>query len=392
MSGAATTLTSILSSLTPEGEDIRRSSIEFISFRHVDASNFFARCRFPKLRDLYLLEGTKISSWEHLGLHTTALTTLYLIIEDTSPIPTTSQLLSILASNPRLQSLTLDQFLIPPDDGDGSTSRVPLHHLRYLSMEGHFHPVFRLLRRLDHPETMDELMRLTVCSCTAEDVSEIFGPYVRELLQRDERSRGQLGIVVNSYEVSLSVEVSIISTANNPTQRVTLATFTAITEPQFPPLAEFYVCRTWINFVTSIPREHVVYFEGYLGMDAVEGIVPTMPKIQELRLTSLKLLPYGFLQPDPVGPLANTKLLPSLRLLHLEDVDQDDDWTPLLSYLAHQTSGGQAISLSLSGRRIHICKGVVRDIEGLVEEFTLDLREEKDCPFDSCSGDKEDGE
>jgi hypothetical protein len=385
-----TPLTPILSSLTPDGEDVRCSSIELISFRHVGASSFFARCRFPKLRELYLSEGTEISSWEHLRLHTTALTTLYLTVGSIFPTLTTSQLLSTLVSNPRLQSLTLSQLMIRDSD-DGSTSRVPLHHLRYLSLDGNLHPVFRLLRQLDHPETMDESMKLTVRWCTARDVSEILGPYVREFLRRDERSRDKLGIVVDSDEIFLSVKVSTISAANGPTQGVTFATFTA--RLHIPPPAEDDVCRAWINFVTSIPREHVVSFGGCLSMDAVEGIVPAMPKIQELRLTSA-MVSDGFLQPDPDGPLTGTKLLPSLRRLHLENVDlyEDDDWTPLSSYLVHQTCGGQPISLSLSGRRIHICKGVVRDIEGLVEEFTLDLTEEKDCPFDSCSRDVEDEE
>ena len=106
-------------------------------------------------------------------------------------------------------------------------------------------------------------------------------------------------------------------------------------------------------------------------MDAVREIVPMMPKLQELHLTDA-LLSDGFLRPDPDGPLANTKLLPSLRRLHLEDtVVENDDWTPLLPYLAHQTSGGQIISLTLSGECFHICKDVVRGIESLVEELVL---------------------
>jgi hypothetical protein len=385
MCAGMASLTSILPSIIPEGEDIRCSSIESISFRDVDASNFFARCRFPKLWELYLSVGTKISSWEHPGLHTTTLTTLYLTIEDTSPIPTTSQLLSILASNPRLQDLTLDQSAIPRDNGNGSTSQVPLHHLKYLSLDGDFHHVFQLLRRLDHPETMDESIDLTVLCCTAGDISDIFGPYVREFLRRDERSRDQLGVAVGFDGARISVEVSTIGTANSLTQRVTFAIFTAFLH--VPPIAED---ELFINFVACTPGEQVVYLGGYTRADVIKGIVSTMPNIQELHLPHVTLSD-GFLQPDPDRPFANTKLLPSLRRLHLEDVDlhEGGDWTPLLSYLAHQTSGGQAISLSLSGRRLHICKGVVRDIEGLVEEFTLNLTEEKDCPFDSCSVDED---
>jgi hypothetical protein len=344
-SNKTTLLTSILSSLTPNGEDVRCSSIESISLQHVDVSNLFARCRFPKLRDLHLLEGTKISSWEHLGLHITALTTLYLAIEDTSPTPTTSQLLSILASNPRLQNLSLSKSVVPRDSGDGSRSRVPLHRLRYLSLDGSFHFAFQLLRRLDLSEQMDQSIQLNLSGCSVEDISEILGPYVRDYLRRDERSRDQLGIVVSSGDDSISVEASTISTSEGSTRRVTFAAFTVMFRECLPPPVEDKLC---IDFVACTPREHVVYFGGELSMDAVKGIMPLMPKIQELHLTSARLSD-GFLQPDPDGPLANTKLLPSLRHLHLEYIDLcDNDWTPLLSYLAHQTSSGQVISLSLS--------------------------------------------
>jgi hypothetical protein len=382
-----TLLTSILSSLTPDGEDIRRSSIEAISLQHVDVSNFFTRYRFPKLRELYLSKGTKISSWEYLGLHTTALTTLCIVIEDATP--TTSQLLSILASNPRLQSLSLSKSTIPRDSGDRSTSRVPLYHLRYLSLDGNFHFAFQLLRRLDISEQMDESIRLNLSGCTVEDVSTILGPYVRDYLRRDKRSQDQLGIVVRSGGDSVSVEASTISTNNVQTWRVTFATFTVIFRENLPPPVEDKLC---IDFVTCAPREHVVYFRGELSMNAVEGIAPLMPNIQELHLTDA-LLSDRFLQPDPDGPLANTKLLPSLRHLYLEDIDLGDDyWTPLLSYLAHQTSGGQIISLTLFGERAHICDSVMEDIEGLVEEFILDLTPDDDCPLGLCWVDEEDEE
>ena len=41
--------TSILSTLTPDDEDVQCSSIESISLRYVDASKLFVRYRFPKL-------------------------------------------------------------------------------------------------------------------------------------------------------------------------------------------------------------------------------------------------------------------------------------------------------------------------------------------------------
>jgi hypothetical protein len=237
---------------------------------------------------------------------------------------------------------------------------------------------------------MDESIKLTLYRCTVENILETLGPYVRDYLRRDGRSRDKLGLVADSDHDFISVEASNISTTNGPTQRITFATFIAVLWETIPPSAEDKLC---IDFVACIPRGHAIYFGGQLNTNAVKEIVPAMPKIQELHLNCAGMLSDGFLQPDPDGPLANTKLFPSLRRLHLEYiVPYDDDWTPLLSYLTHQTSGGQVISFSLSGKHIHICKDVVRDIEGLVEEFTLNLTLEADCPFDSCSGDEEDEE
>jgi hypothetical protein len=384
--GHATLLASVISSLTPDCEDVQRSSIKSISLGDVDVSNFFARYHFPKLRDLHLSGRAKISSWKHFRLRTTALTTLSLTIRGSSPTPTTSQLLLILASNPRLRSLALSPLMVPHDNGDGFTSRVPLYHLRDLSLGGNFRAVFQLLRRLDHPETMDESIKLSFSNCTVEDTSEILGPYMRDYFLRDRKSRDQLGLFVSAFRDWVTVEANVISTDKGPVPRVAFARFDVELMDNLPHLAD-EVC---IDLVACTPREHVVYFEGDLSMDAVREIVPAMPKIQELRLNDA-LLSDRFLQPDPYRPLANKKLFPSLQRLHLDCItpEEEDDWTPLLLYLAHQTSGGQAISLSLSGDPIHICKGVMREVEGLVEVI-LDLTSDEYCPFGFCSVD--DGE
>jgi hypothetical protein len=235
---------------------------------------------------------------------------------------------------------------------------------------------------------MDESIKLSLSNCTVEDTSEILGPYMRDYFLRDRKFRDQLGIFVIAFRDGVTVEANVISTDKGPIPRVAFARFDVELMENLPHLAD-EVC---INLVACTPREHVVYFEGDLSMDAVRGIVPAMPKIQELRLNGAPLSD-GFLQPDPYGPLANKKLFPSLQRLHLDCItSEDDDWTPLLFYLAHQTSAGQVISLSLSGEPTHICKGVMREMEGLVEEIILDLTPDEYCPFGSCSVDEEDEE
>ena len=377
-------LTTILSLLTPDGGEIRNTSIEAITLLYVDASDFFARNRFPKLHYLNFTWRAGITSWEHLGLHTTALTTLYLSLGETPRPPTTSQLLLILASNPRLKDLALYESAIPRDNPDGSTYQVPLRHLKKLTLARDFHSVFQLLLRLDHPESMDE-MTLTVHLCTIEEVLGTIGPYLRDYLRRDGRFRDGLGIFVDSDRYSISIQARTISGDEYPVQTITFVKLTAGLRMKLSESAEDKLC---IDLVAYTPREHVVYFGGNQNMAAVMEIAPTMPGIKQLYLTGA---PLGcrFLQPDPDGPLANAKLFPSLRHIHLNDIDlEDDDWNPLISYLTHQTSGGQTISLALTGGRYHVCKSVMKEMEGLVDKLTLDLLLDQDCPFDDCSMDE----
>ena len=375
-------ITSVISALIPDDEDVRHSSIESISLQYVDVSKLFARYRFPKLWYLNLSYGVTISSWEGFGLHTTGLTTLSLTIEEP---PTTSQLLSILTSNPRLQSLTLHMRMIPRDTMGKSTAPVPLHHLKVLSLSGDFHRVFQLLRRLKHPEVMDK-MRLFVSGCTVENVLGTLGPYVQDYIRRDGRFRDGLGVQVISAVDGISLEINAVGNEARSIQKAVFASFSAILQEDFHPLSENMSC---VDFVACTPREHVVCFDANLEMDALLRTVTAMPKLQELRLTNPVLGRGPFLQPGPDGPHANEKILPSLRRLHLEDITffEHDSWSEIISFLTRQASGGQGISLTISSaRRLHICRGWLERIEGLVEELRVSggLNSDGDCRHGYC--------
>jgi len=103
----------------------------------------------------------------------------------------------------------------------------------------------------------------------------------------------------------------------------------------------------------------------------------------------------GFLQPNPNGPLANTKLLPSLRSLHLEGVILGDDgWGNLTTYVAQQSPDNKVILLEVIGNFPYMHAEVVNETKGLVEEFACHQPpEEGGWPLCSCvcSTDEEDG-
>jgi len=101
-----------------------------------------------------------------------------------------------------------------------------------------------------------------------------------------------------------------------------------------------------------------------------------MPNIETLFICNPEFS-EEFLQPNPDGPHSNTKLLPSLLSLHLDYIPlmEDDDWSDLMTYLAHQTSDNQVVSLKVVSNFPHVCpETVASGIKALVKEFTYELR------------------
>jgi len=253
---------------------------------------------------------------------------------------------------------------------------VPLRNLNLLSLTGEFRRIFALLHRLAIPETLDS-MYLSGFDCTMEEVNRTLVPYIRSHYRRDPRFQETLGVCSFSSPGSISISVNAI--ANHeiaPAAKPPTAAFTVVFADLAPPIAlEHFL----IDLVELIPREHVVSFNAnaLLYTKPPEELFLMMPSVRTLYLSGVDVS-NGFLQPNPDGPHANKKLLPSLRALHLEDVALSDvDWSHLTTYLAHQTSGGQTISLQVFGDSPYMSPEVVEEIKGLVEEFTYDQDEEE---------------
>ena len=375
------TLTSIISALTPDNEGGQNENIESIVlwvqvFASVDASNFFARSRLSRLHLLYLSGRIQISSWDHLAPRTTLLTTLSLDISmppPSSALPV-AQLFSILMSNPNLRELSLADAALP-NDAHISTFKVQLSHLKVLSLTGEPRHLLGLLHQLILPEVLDD-MDLTGSGSTVEDISQTLAPYMRDYFRRDTRFQGRLEVSSSSWYGSVSISVGVICA--QPTVLVHGSPRVSLTILGNLPLDAQE--QLFIGLIALIPAEHVVRFDAELNMKLPEELFFMMPNIEALRLADVTLS-EGFLQPNSGGPHANTKLLPSLQTLRLRDVTLDNnDWSHLTTYLAHQTSDGQAISLGVFGEFPDMCSEVVNEITDLVEEFTYqqDSRVERD--------------
>ncbi|KAF9784967.1 hypothetical protein BJ322DRAFT_799601 [Thelephora terrestris] len=376
---------SIISLLTPENDFVRHSSIESIILTGVDVADFFARHYFPKLRYLSL-NGCSGFALEHLKSHTKALVNFRLSHEMISrqSIPTTSQILSLLTANPYLQTIALDLIEIDDDVRSGHGFRAPLRHLKRVSFGMDFRCALTILQRLEFSNEMDHL---DVCfdDCTLE-AGQSIGPYIRDCLEDDARSKSRLAISVMSNCAGVSLEASVAGVGDRHTNR-----------PQNlgPPYAEFLMMlprtnieednRVCIDLLTLLPQERITYLLTDISTGSMEELLVDAPNVEVLRLIDAVILEW-FLLPDPSGPNAHRKLLPSLRWLVLEGVKvEEDDWDPLVRYLAHQASGEQSFSLSLSGKGVHICSNVQEQIRGLVDLFLYYPDLNKDCPFNYCS-------
>ena len=366
-------LTSIISSLTPDGEGGRNENIESIlletdGFTTLDVSNFFIRSLLPRLRSLDLYGRIRISSWNRLAPKNTLLTALSLNIDMSPSLPaiTAAQLFSILVSNPKLQKLSLSRAAIP-NDADTSTFKAQLPNLYSLTLAGGSRRIFGLLRQLVLQEALDDML-LSGSNSTAEDVSQTLAPYMQDYFQRDPRFHGRLGVSFPSSPGVISISIGVVHT------RTTMVAFGSpwvslrITTNLTPSDT---LDRLFVSLTTLIPKERVVSFKASFNAWPPEEVFFVMPYIEVLHLSHLPLS-EGFLQPNPHGPHANRKLFPSLRSLCLEDVvfQNKDDWSHLVTYLAHQTSDGQTISLKVVGNFPRDCPEIMDGIRSLVKDFT----------------------
>ena len=392
-------LTTIISTLTPEDDGARASGIESIALdgatgdsfrsRHspptsgTDTSDFFSRRRFPNLRNLSLSGYLKISpwSWDCLKSHTGMLVNLSVSSISYSSTPTTSQILSLLASNPNIQNLTL---ALSEDDGDkenGSKSRVPLRHLENLTLEGGQHHIFLILRQLELSEKVDRT-RLEFYGGTSDDVKEVTVPYIRDCLGRDPRFKDRLGIFVETYCARILLRVSVVGVGyHGPDHLPRQGPSHTIAMTLWSPDEGERLC---VDILALLPQERVVYFETSLSMTATKEVVVAMPNLEALCLVDTEY-PDEFLLPNPDGPNAHMKLVPSMRRLYLRDTRMRvhrRDWSPLVRYVTRQTSGNHPFSLVLVGECTHICSKAAKEIQGLVEEFVCDR--DPGCSINTC--------
>ena len=369
---SANLLRSIISSVIVEGEETRLNSVESFIVLNLDGRNtmdisgFFSRYYLPRLKCLRLY-GCRISSWDLLGSRTTALTTLELKGIAISPIPTLSQLLSILSSNPLLQDLTLLYNPAPHVvDGESSFPPVPLRLLEKLHFSNCFHHVFSLLNRLELPDRMDSIS-LFLCRCSSSDILQTIGPYLGDRVRRRGRFTGG-GLVLRATRGThgLNICVGDANKRDDPAGAVQFITVNANmdTTPGKEGLE-----RIAFDLFTSIPRDEVGELWTTLRILRSEDLRVKMCNLMHLHLDDVDLSTL-FAEPEGCGPHASEDLRSLDSIWIVRPLLSGGDWSPLTNFLSHRAAIGKRISsLSIRGHRPHMDEDVVESIKCAVEVF-----------------------
>ena len=97
-----------------------------------------------------------------------------------------------------------------------------------------------------------------------------------------------------------------------------------------------------------------------------------MPNLEALDLLRAMVSNWFPLQ-NLDGPNVHTKLLSSLRQLYLQNAGMGlyRDWSSLVRYMTHQTSGNHLLSLIVVDEHAHVCSEAAEGVDGLVRELVI---------------------
>jgi hypothetical protein len=360
-------LTSIISSITTKGEETRSNSVEsFMLWNRstsggVDVSDFFSRYHFPKLRCLDL-SGFFISSWDLMKSRTTSLTSLWLTNCKKSPLPSLSQMLSILSANPNLQSLKLSHSSIPGVHNDRSSSQIQLPHLKTLDLESSLDRVFGLLNRLELPDKMDDL-NLTLPDYPPSELSQTVGPYLGDHLRR--RSPDRLRLSIALFQNHFWVKVGD-ACEGHPTWVwfVEMEGHLGHVIMQKEEEAE----KSCFDIFAHIPQENILELTAMTLPILRSGeLCIQMCNLTYLHLGGVKL-PEWFVEPAIPEPYVFKDILPRLRSISILSVDLcGGDWSPLTNFLTRRAAVGSRISSLIFQGHAPMDEGVVESIRRAVD-------------------------
>jgi hypothetical protein len=372
-------LNSVISSITTKGDETRTNSMESFVLHNstasrVNISNFFSRYHFPKLQHLDL-HGYSISSWDLLKSRITSLTTLELSILESSPLPTLSQMLSILSANPNLRCLVLASGSVP--EVGGPSSQIQLNHLERLDLQSNPRRVFGLANCLELPDKVDNL-RLSLLDCSPSGIPQALRPYLRNHVRRT--SPDKLSLYASADPVKFYFQVTDACGDDSTRTQWSVTADGMMVFPLWPWEA---VNKFWFDIIMHIPLEKVVDLTTSLPLLRWEEVCVQMCNLTHLRLENPDLTTW-FVEPDTRNPHVFKDLLRGLRSIWISGPTlSGDDWSPLTNFLTRRAAVGNPISSLKIDYRPPMDDGVAESIRRAVGVF-----EDKGSGGDS---EKEDG-
>jgi hypothetical protein len=382
----AEVLNAIIPAITAPGEGIPSiglESFELYTKRYchttVKLSDFFARYRFPKLQQLLLWGRFELLPWNLLAERTGALVRLLLTVLNGWPVPTASQLISILSSNPNLQRLELCCELSSNFDSDKSSLQVELPHLKSIQLSGDCRDVLKFLNRLRPADKVDLLQLYLSCKSTP-DISQTFALFLWDHLQR----RGGLpGLAVEgeclerAYTLSLD-EVEKLDDCRPSKKTTRFMRVSVLMGEGAGPQGEEECGKLFFDSLAYI-YDHIVHLTSKHRLLKSTDASIEMTNLVEIRITQRVSLSEWFVEPDLGGSRSYGQILPSLKYLYLFGLEVDGgDWTPLTTFLSRRASAGNRLELlEISPDCPHICPDVAEEVKKLVGNF--------ECRSDSVS-------
>ena len=332
-------LPSILASLTPKDNTIRHSSIKSFSLNSwihpINLSNFFSHQKFTQLQSLSI-HGPDLPLVA-LKYNTSALVNLSIANKlssnpSSTSGPTTSQIISLLDSNPNLRTLNLALNQLNDDSNPNIQNLVPLRYLEEFCLSGMAHPIGSILSQLRFFGTINKTV-LTLFNCTPETI-QVIGPYISNDLQNDVRLGDGLEVHFTSDTWSTLTEIHLPRTGTcglqEPKIEVTVNLAGHVTPEQKRQID--------IDILPGLSKEQITHLK--TNFLEIEG----MPSLKSLSLDRVDVSKF-FMLPKPY---TYEKLLPSLQQLHLYGLTGNgDEWDHLINYLTQIDS--QSLSLTIDG-------------------------------------------
>jgi hypothetical protein len=218
--------------------------------------------------------------------------------------------------------------VISEDDSDGPP-HASLPNLRKLQLTGYPRFVFGLLHRIGHPRNMD-LLSIYPIRCTARDISEVVGPYLRDNLRRRGSSQ-KLGVHLTAGDKTLTFRAGDVSRVGFPA-RGPVQLEEEIKIVFLSPEASLVT-----EFAAHVPWEEIFCFRVGGCSITTKDLPVQLPSIRALHLGWTTLSVFDFKEGRDV--------FPSVQHVILESVypGDEDGWDPLVGFLERRVSCGNRI-------------------------------------------------